>query len=118
MLPVARSCIPSLGSVRCRLRRTAPQPAPYRWLHRCAIMMAMRARRKAGRQALVMSVLWRVLVWLLVLTVLACAIGGWGLPDDDPLVRVGAVAFAIFLGYIAIRFEMMLRSATPKDRKN
>ena len=81
-------------------------------------MMVMRTPRKAGRQALVMSVLWRVLVWLLVLTVLACAIGGWGLPDDDPLFRVGAVAFALFLGYIAVRFEMLLRSAARPDRKD
>lgn len=65
-----------------------------------------------------MSVLWRVLVWLLVLTVLACAIGGWGLPDDDPLLRVGAIAFAVFLGYIAVRFEMMLRSAARSGREN
>ncbi len=63
-----------------------------------------------------MSVLWRALVWLLVLTVLACAIGGWGLPDGDPVLRVGAIAFAVFLGYIAVRFEMMLRSAARPSR--
>ncbi|GIF96853.1 hypothetical protein Cci01nite_19470 [Catellatospora citrea] len=65
-----------------------------------------------------MSVLWRVLVWLLVATVLAWAVVGWGLPDDDPLFRVGAIAFAAFLVYIAVRFEMMLHVAARSSRES
>nr|WP_244872257.1 ATP-binding protein [Catellatospora sp. TT07R-123] len=89
-----------------------------RRLRRGDIMMVMRSPRKAGRQALVMSVLWRVLVWLLVSTVLACAIGGWALPEGDPLFRVGAIAFAVIFGYIAIRFELMMRSAGRSDQED
>ncbi len=65
-----------------------------------------------------MSVLWRVLVWLLVATILAWTVVGWGLPDDDPLFRVGAIAFAIFLVYIAVRVEMMLHAAVRSGRES
>ncbi|MBB5868507.1 hypothetical protein F4553_001886 [Allocatelliglobosispora scoriae] len=78
----------------------------------------MRPLRKVGRQALVVSVLWRVLGWLLVLFVVACAVGGWGLPDDDPLFRIAAIGFAVFFVYIAVRFEMLLRSAGRARRED
>lgn len=58
-----------------------------------------------------MSYLWRAFVWLIVLTVLVCAIGGFGLEDVGPVMRLGAIAFAFFLVVILIRFEMLLRSA-------
>jgi hypothetical protein len=63
-----------------------------------------------------MSIMWRTLAWLIVLTVVVCAIGGWGLTSDGPLVRLGAIAVAVFFVYVLVRFEMMLWSVARSAR--
>jgi hypothetical protein len=60
--------------------------------------------------------MWRVFGWLLALATLVCAVGGWGPAAGAPLMRVGAVAFAVFLVYLMVRVEMMLWSVARSGR--
>jgi hypothetical protein len=76
----------------------------------------MRLPARGSRRAWVTSILWRAFGWLLVLPVLVCAIGGWGLQDAGPLMRLGAIAVAVFFVYVMVRFEMMLWSVGRLDK--